>query len=306
MNRPRRVKMVEVGPRDGLQNEPLAVATSVKIGLIERLADAGLSAIEATSFVAPGKIPQLADGAQVLAGLKRRPQLAYPVLVPNLRGLEAALAAGATEVAIFGSASETFSQRNINCSIAGSLIRFAGIADRAREKGIKVRGYLSCVLGCPFEGVVPAEKVADLAARLLALGCDEIALGDTIGIGTPGQAQDLIETVANQVPRERLAVHFHDTYGQALANVLASLEVGIAVVDSSVAGLGGCPYAPGAAGNLASEDLLYLLQGLGIETGVDLPLLAAAGDYICAALGRPSGSKVARALASRGTAQACS
>ena len=295
MRLPRFVKIVEVGPRDGLQKERLIVPTDVKIELIDRLTASGLSAIEATSFVSPKWMPQMADNSQVLAGITRRAGVSYPVLVPNIKGFEAALAAGATEVAVFGAASETFSQKNINCSIAESLERFAEVTAAAREKGVRVRGAVSCALGCPYEGEVPPAAVASVAARMLELGCYEIFLGDTIGVGTPGKAQAMVDAVADKVPRERLAVHFHDTYGQALANILAVLERGISVIDRSVAGLGGCPYAAGAAGNVASEDLLYMLNGLGIETGVDLDRLIEAGNYISDILGRPSGSRVARA-----------
>jgi hydroxymethylglutaryl-CoA lyase len=299
MRLPKYVKIVEVGPRDGLQKERLIVPTDVKIELIDRLTAAGLSAIEATSFVSPKWMPQMADNAQVMAGINRRAGVSYPVLVPNLKGFEAAVAAGATEVAVFGAASETFSQKNINCSITESLERFAEVTAAAGRKGVRVRGVVSCALGCPYEGEIAPSAVADVAARMLGLGCYEIFLGDTIGVGTPGKAQAMVDAVADKVPRERLAVHFHDTYGQALANILAVLERGISVIDSSVAGLGGCPYATGAAGNVASEDLLYMLNGLGIETGVDLDALIDAGNYISEILGRPSGSRVARA---RGTA----
>jgi hydroxymethylglutaryl-CoA lyase len=293
MRLPKYVKIVEVGPRDGLQGESLFVPTAVKIELIDRLSASGLSAIEATSFVSPKWVPQMADSARVMAGITRRPGVSYPVLVPNLNGFEAAVAAGATEVAVFGAASETFSQKNINCSIAESLERFAEVTAAARQKGIRVRGAVSCALGCPYEGEISPAAVADVAAGMLALGCYEIYLGDTIGVGTPGKAQAVVDAVAARVPRKKLAVHFHDTYGQALANILAVLERGISVIDSSVAGLGGCPYAPGAAGNVASEDLLYMLNGLGIETGVDLDALIDAGNYISGMLGRPSGSRVA-------------
>ena len=299
MELPRRVRMVEVGPRDGLQNEAEIVPAATKIALIERLADAGLSVIEAGSFVSPKWIPQMADTADVLAGLKRKPGVSYPVLVPNMRGFEAALAAGVEEIAIFAAASEKFSQRNINCSIAESLERFAPVASAARRHGMRLRGYISCVVDCPYEGPIAPEAVADVAAKLLALGCYEISLGDTIGTGTPLRIQAMIETVAARLPRECLAIHFHDTYGQALANIVASLECGIATIDSSVAGLGGCPYAKGASGNVASEDVLYLLEGLGIATGVDLARLAAAGRFISEALGRAPASKVARALAAK-------
>ena len=295
MTLPRRVKMVEVGPRDGLQNEKAIVPTAVKIALIDRLSGTGLTAIETTSFVSPQWVPQMADNAQVMAGITRKAGVVYPVLVPNLAGLKGALACGVEEIAVFASASELFSQKNINCSVAESLERFAAVIAVAQKHRVKVRGYLSCVLGCPYEGEVPPATVARVAARLLELGCYEISLGDTIGVGTPGQAQTLIDVVAAQVPVENLAAHFHDTYGQALTNIFAVLERGVAVVDSSVAGLGGCPYAAGAAGNVASEDLLYMLNGLGIETGVDLSALVAAGHYITRELGRPSGSRVARA-----------
>ncbi|WP_305041995.1 hydroxymethylglutaryl-CoA lyase [Geoalkalibacter sp.] len=296
MRLPNRVRMVEVGPRDGLQNEPRTVPTPVKVALIERLAEAGLSVVEATSFVSPRWVPQMADQVDVMAMITRRAGVSYPVLVPNLKGLEAALAAGAEEIAVFGAASETFSQKNINCSIAESLARFAEVIAQARRRGLNVRGYVSCVLGCPYEGEIAPRQVAAVARRLFDLGCYEISLGDTIGIGTPAKAQRMVDAVAAQVPVERLAVHFHDTYGQALANILAVLERGIGVVDSAISGLGGCPYAQGASGNVASEDLLYMLEGLGIETGVDLSALVAAGRYICEFLGRPSGSKVTRAL----------
>jgi hydroxymethylglutaryl-CoA lyase len=299
MQLPRQVRMVEVGPRDGLQNEAQIVHAATKIALIERLADAGLSVIEAGSFVSPKWVPQMADTAEVLAGLTRRPGVSYPVLVPNMQGFAAALAAGVEEIAIFAAASESFSRRNINCSIAESLARFAPVAEAARQHGTRLRGYISCVVDCPYEGPIAPEAVADVAAKLAALGCYEVSLGDTIGTGTPARIQAMIERVAAAVPRERLAVHFHDTYGQALANILASLEQGVAVVDSSVAGLGGCPYAKGASGNVASEDVLYLLDGLGIRTGVDMTRLAAAGTFISHALGREPASKVARALAAK-------
>jgi hydroxymethylglutaryl-CoA lyase len=267
--------------------------------LIERLADAGLTAIEAGAFVSPTRVPQMAATDRVLAGLSRRPGVRYPVLVPNLQGLEAALAAGAREISVFAAASDTFSRRNIGCSIAESLQRYRQICDVAREREMHIRGYVSCALGCPFEGEIRPFAVRELAAALQAMGCEEIALGDTIGVGTPGKVRSLIETVAAKVPMERLACHFHDTYGQALANILAALECEVAVFDSSVAGLGGCPFAPGAAGNVASEDLLYMLDGMGIETGVDLKKLVEAGEFISAHLGRPTGSKVAKALAAK-------
>lgn len=299
MTLPKHVKMVEVGPRDGLQNEKILVPAAVKIGLIDRLSGTGLSAIEVTSFVSPKWVPQMADNVEVLSGIIQKPGVAYPVLVPNLKGLEAALAADVKEIAVFASASELFSRNNINCSVAESIDRFVAVIDQAQQHQVKVRGYVSCVLGCPYEGEVAPAAVAQVASRLLELGCYEVSLGDTIGVGTPGQAQNLIDAVAEEVPIEQLAVHFHDTYGQAMANILAVLERGISVVDSSVAGLGGCPYAAGAAGNVASEDLLYMLNGLGIETGVDLDKLVAAGNYITQELGYTSGSKVARAMGNK-------
>ena len=299
MTIPHHVKIVEVGARDGLQNEAEVVPTAVKVALIERLAAAGLTVIEAGAFVHPKRVPQMADTAEVLAGLARRPGVRYPVLVPNETGMTRALAAGAEEVAVFAAASESFSQRNINCSIAESLARFAPVTAAASAHGVTVRGYVSCALGCPYEGEVAPGRVADVAERLAEMGCYEISLGDTIGVGTPGKARAMVEAVAARLPIDRLAVHFHDTYGQALANLHACLELGVATVDASVAGLGGCPYAPGATGNVASEDVLYLLDGLGIETGVDLAKLAAAGAFISAHLGRPPASKAALALAGR-------
>lgn len=299
MRLPKRVRMFEVGARDGLQNEAVTVPAEVKIGLIDRLSAAGLSAIESGSFVSPKWVPQMADTAAVLAGIARRPGTSYPVLTPNMQGFEAARAAGAEEVAIFAAASEAFSHKNINCSIAASLERFAPVAAAAREHGIRMRGYVSCVLGCPYEGEIAPAKVADVAGRLLEMGCYEVSLGDTVGVGTPLKAQAMIEAVAAAVPREKIGLHFHDTYGQALANILACLERGVAVVDSSVAGLGGCPYAKGASGNVASEDVLYMLDGMGIATGVDFDKLVAAGRYISDFLGRPPVSRVSQALAGK-------
>lgn len=293
---PKRVRIVDVGPRDGLQNEKGVVPTDVKVALIEALADAGVPSIEATSFVSPKWVPQMADGADVMARTRRKPGVAYPVLVPNLQGFAAAVAAGATEVAVFGAASETFSRKNVNASIAASLERFRPVIEAARAADVRVRGYVSCVLGCPYEGDVAPAAVASVAGALHAMGCYEISLGDTIGAGTPGRTAAMLDAVARVVPVDRLAGHYHDTYGQALANVYASLERGVAVFDSSVAGLGGCPYAKGATGNVATEDLVYLLHGLGIATGIDLDRLVDAGLFICAALGRPTNSKVARAL----------
>ena len=295
MDTPRAVRIVEVGPRDGLKNEAQSVATEKKIEFIGLLADAGLTAIEATAFVSPKWVPQMADHAELMRALPRREGVAYPVLVPNLRGFEAAAAAGATEVAVFAAASETFSQRNINCSIAQSLERFEPVFAAARAANVRVRGYVSCALGCPYEGEIDPLRVADVAGKLFEAGCYEISLGDTIGVGTPKATQLMIATVATRVPVANLAGHFHDTYGQALANIYASLEMGVAVFDASVSGLGGCPYAPGAAGNVATEDLLYMLNGMGIETGVDLDRLMAAGAFICAELGRETQSRVAKA-----------
>lgn len=296
MNFPETVTLVEVGPRDGLQNEAQAVSTDVKIELIARLGAAGLRAIEATAFVSPKWVPQMADNAAVMAGIKRLSGVRYPVLVPNLRGFEQALAAGADEVAVFGAASEAFSQKNINCSIAESIARFTPVIEAALKNHVRVRGYISCALGCPYQGEVTPAAVAELARALFDLGCFEISLGDTIGVGTPGQTQRMLEAVMRHVPAAQLAGHYHDTYGQALANIYASLEMGVAVFDASVAGLGGCPYAAGASGNVATEDVVYLMHGLGIDTGVDLDALVDAGRYICAVLGREPASKAARAL----------
>jgi hydroxymethylglutaryl-CoA lyase len=293
---PRSVSIVEVGPRDGLQNEKTAVPTEIKVGLIDRLTDAGLPAIEAASFVSPKWVPQMADATRVMTAIRRAPGVRYPVLTPNMKGFDAALTAKCDEVAVFVAASETFSQRNINCSIAESLERARPVTEAARTHGVRVRGYISCVLGCPYEGEVAAEQVRDVASELKRLGCYEVSLGDTIGTGTPGKTQKLIATVAEAVPISELAGHFHDTYGQALANVYASMELGVDTFDSSVSGLGGCPYAKGATGNLATEDLLYMLDGLGIDTGVDMTGLRVAGIYICQFLGRAPVSRVARAL----------
>ncbi|MFI4953785.1 MAG: hydroxymethylglutaryl-CoA lyase [Burkholderiales bacterium] len=296
---PQRVRIVDVAPRDGLQNETAMVPTEVKVGLIDRLTDAGLPAIEATSFVSPKWVPQMADNAQVMAAIRRKPGVRYPVLTPNVKGFDAALAAGADEVAVFVAASETFSQKNINCSIAESLARARPVADAAMAYGIRVRGYISCVLDCPYEGAIAPSAVREVAAALDAMGCYEVSLGDTIGTGTAGRTRRLIATVADAVPVTALAGHFHDTYGQAIANVYAAMESGVATFDSSVSGLGGCPYARGATGNVATEDLLYLLDGLGIETGVDMTRLRIAGRYISDFLGREPASRVARALDAR-------
>jgi len=293
---PKAVKLVDVGPRDGLQNEAKSVPAEAKIAFIERLADAGIKSVEAGAFVSPKWVPQMADTAQVLAGLKRKAGTHYPVLVPNMKGFEAAVASNVEEIAVFGAASESFSQKNINCSIADSLERFAPVVAAAKDKAIRVRGYVSCVLGCPYEGEIAASAVADVAAKLYEMGCYEVSLGDTIGVGTPAKAQAMLDAVSARVPVEHLAVHFHDTYGQALANILACLERGVAVADASTAGLGGCPYAKGASGNVATEDVLYMLNGLGIETGVDLEQVARAGWAISDLLDRKPASKVSLAL----------
>ncbi len=293
---PARIRIVEVSPRDGLQNESMPVPTAVKVELIDRLAACGLPVIEATSFVSPRRIPQLADGAAVLAGIHRRAGVHYPVLVPNLQGYAAARAAGADEIAVFTAASEAFNRRNINASIDESLERFVPVLEHARAEGVRVRGYVSTVLGCPYQGEVPLADVVRVAARLHALGCAEISLGDTIGVGTPLRARAMLRAVASEVPLAALAVHFHDTYGQALANILACLEEGVGVVDSAVAGTGGCPYARGATGNVASEDVVYMLHGMGIATGIDLPGLIAVGQWLSVQLGRATASRVARAM----------
>ena len=299
---PHAVRLCEVGPRDGLQNEKAMVPTDVKVALIDMLTDAGLPAIEATSFVSPKWVPQMADAADVMARIARKPGVRYPVLTPNLKGFDAALAAGADEVAVFVAATESFSKSNINCSIAESLERARPVFEAAREAGVRVRGYISVVLGCPYEGDVDPAAVAEVAAALHALGAYEVSLGDTIGTGTAGKTQVLLRRVAERVPIAALAGHFHDTYGQALANIYASLEVGVATFDCSVAGLGGCPYAKGATGNVATEDVVYLLDGLGIETGVDMTKLRSAGRFISDHLQRPSMSRVARALDARSAA----
>ncbi|HEV8647358.1 MAG TPA: hydroxymethylglutaryl-CoA lyase [Burkholderiales bacterium] len=299
MKYPKCVRMVEVGPRDGLQNEPGSVPAEVKVALIDRLSDAGLPAVEAGSFVSPKWVPQMADTAEIMARIRRKPGVAYPVLVPNMKGLEGALAAKAEEIAIFGAATEAFSKRNINCSIAESLERFEPVCRSALDHGMRVRGYMSVVLGCPYEGEVKPQAVATVSQRLYDMGCYEISLGDTIGTGTPAMAQRMIETVAKKIPVEKLAGHFHDTYGQALANILAVMEMGVAIFDSSVAGLGGCPYAKGATGNVASEDVLYMFGGLGIETGVDMAKLLDAAEFICAQLKRPTVSRAGRALSAK-------
>jgi hydroxymethylglutaryl-CoA lyase len=296
---PAKVRIVEVGPRDGLQNEKGEVPTAVKLELIERLADAGLSAVEATAFVSPKWIPQMADHTEVLERIRRKAGVSYPVLTPNLKGYESAKAAGATEVAVFGAASEAFSKKNINCSIAESLERFRPVVENALKDKVKVRGYLSCVVACPYEGDIKPQKVAEVAAVLYDMGCYEISLGDTIGAGTPGKIQAMIDACMKRVPAGKLAGHYHDTYGQALANIYASMELGVATFDSSVSGLGGCPYAKGASGNVATEDVVYMLHGLGIETGIDLDKVVETGAWISSILKREPGSKAGRAIAAK-------
>ena len=294
---PAAVRIVEVGPRDGLQNEKSIVATADKVELINRLSATGLRSIEATSFVSPKWVPQLADAAEVFSTIERRPGVSYPVLVPNEAGYERARAVGAEEIAVFTAASEAFNRRNINASIDESLRRFEPVLARAREDGVRVRGYVSTVLGCPYQGEVPVAEVVRVSRVLHQMGCHEISLGDTIGTGTPHAARAMLRAVAAEVPMQALAVHFHDTWGQALANILACLEEGVAVVDAAVAGTGGCPYARGASGNVATEDVVYMLHGMGIQTGIDLPALAATGHWLAAQLGRESGSRAGRAMA---------
>jgi hydroxymethylglutaryl-CoA lyase len=296
---PQTVRIVEVGPRDGLQNEPRPVSTADKLTLIDVLSDAGLRSIEATAFVSPKWVPQMADHVDVLRGISRRPGMTYPVLVPNMKGFEAAVDAGAEEVAVFGSASETFSQKNINCTISESLERFSPVLEAAQQRGVRVRGYVSCVTHCPYEGLIDPDAAARVAQTLYEMGCYEVSLADTIGAATPRQIKAMLERAMRHVPVEHLAGHYHDTYGQAVANVFASLEMGVSVFDSSVGGLGGCPYAKGATGNVATEDVVYLLQGLGIDPGIDLQKLIAAGEFICTSLGKPTNSKVASARPTR-------
>lgn len=296
MNFPEQVKIVEVGPRDGLQNEAVTVPAEIKVQLVEKLADAGLPVIEVGAFVSPKWVPQMATSGDVFRQIDRRDGISYPMLVPNLKGLELAHAAGVQEIALFAATTETFSQKNTNCSIAESIDRFNAVIDAALRLDIKVRGYISCVLGCPYEGEVSTDTVLMLAEKMFDRGCYEVSLGDTIGVGTAGQAQALVEKLARHVPVHQLAAHFHDTYGQALANIHAVMQCGIAVLDSSVAGLGGCPYAKGATGNVATEDVVYMLQGMGIDTGVDMDILLEAGRFISDFLGREPVSRAATAL----------
>jgi hydroxymethylglutaryl-CoA lyase len=299
MRFPDKVKLVEVGPRDGLQNEKQTIPVEVKLALVNRLSEAGFPNIEAASFVSPKWVPQMATSTELMASIQRRPGTIYSALVPNMKGFEAALAARADEVVIFGAASEAFSQKNINCSIAESIERFREVAIAAKANGLRLRGSISCALGCPYQGEVPPEAVADVARRMRDLGCDEIDIADTIGVGTAFKVQQVFEHVATVFPLERLAGHFHDTYGQALANIYAALSSGVAIFHASVAGLGGCPYAKGATGNVATEDVLYLLDGLGISTGVDLNAVVDAGQFISQQLGRPSASRAGNAIAAR-------
>ena len=296
MSFPERVKIVEVGPRDGLQNESETVPAEIKVKLIEMLVDAGLPVVESGAFVSPKWVPQMATSAEVFKQINRRNGISYPMLVPNLKGLELAQAAGVQEVALFAAATETFSQKNTNCSIAESIDRFDAVIVEAQALGMKIRGYISCVLGCPYEGEVSSDTVLMLAQKLFDKGCYEVSLGDTIGVGTAGQARDLVEKLSRQVPIQHLAAHFHDTYGQALANIHAVMQCGISVIDSSVAGLGGCPYAKGATGNVATEDVVYMLNGMGIETGIDMDKLLEAGRFISDFLGREPVSRAATAL----------
>lgn len=304
MTIPQYVKIVEVGPRDGLQNEKAMVPADVKVALINKLTDAGFVNIEAASFVSPKWVPQMADGAEVMARIERRPGTLYSVLTPNMKGFEGAVAASADEVVIFGAASEAFSQKNINCSIAESIARFEPVAAAAKEKGIRLRGSISCALGCPYQGEVPVHAVVDVVRRMRELGCDEIDIADTIGVGTPVRVQEVMRAASAEFAIDRLSGHFHDTYGQALSNILASLEVGIAIFHASVAGLGGCPYAKGATGNVATEDVLYMLQGMGLHTGIDLEAVVRAGDFISQSIGRANSSRVGKALLTKWAAAA--
>ncbi|HJQ60153.1 MAG TPA: hydroxymethylglutaryl-CoA lyase [Vineibacter sp.] len=300
MKMPSHVRLVEVGPRDGLQNEARPVPVDVKVALIDRLTAAGHVAVEAGSFVSPKWVPQMASTDEVMARISRKPGVSYPVLVPNKQGMNAAIEAKCEEVAVFTAASEAFCRKNTNCSINESFERFAPVVEAAQRHGIKVRGYISTVVGCPYDGAVAPAKVAEIAARLLRMGCYEVSLGDTIGVGTPASCVAMVDAVAEMVPREQLAAHFHDTYGQALANILACLEEGVAVVDAAVSGTGGCPYAKGASGNVASEDVVYMLHGMGMQTGVDLDLLVATGAWLAAQLHKDTASRVTRARTATG------
>ena len=303
MTYPQKIRIVEVGPRDGLQNEKNAVSVETKVTFIDMLSESGLATIEAGAFVSPKWVPQMADTDKVFAAIKKKPGVSYPVLVPNEKGMEGAIAAGVKEIAVFAAASESFSQKNINCTINESLERFATVIDAAKKHRMQVRGYVSCVLGCPYEGEIAPEAVVRVAKALFGLGCYEISLGDTIGTGTPAKTRALLLAVKKEIPAANIAVHFHDTYGQALANILVALEEGIAVIDSAAGGLGGCPYAKGATGNVATEDVLYMLNGMGLDTGVDLEKIAAAGRFIATAAGRPLVSKVGQVLKTRSEEQ---
>lgn len=304
MGLPDKVRLVEVGPRDGLQNEKETIPAEVKVALVDRLSAAGFPNIEAASFVSPKWVPQMATSTEVMQKIRRRAGTVYSALVPNMKGFEAALASRADEVVIFGAASEAFSQKNINCSIAESIDRFRDVAAAAKANGLRLRGSISCTMGCPYQGEVPPDAVADVVCRMRDLGCDEIDIADTIGVGTAAQVKRVFERVGHEFPIERLAGHFHDTYGQALANILASLQVGVSIFHASVAGLGGCPYAKGATGNVATEDVLYLLNGLGIHTGVDLDAVVDAGQFISQHLGRKSASRAGNAIAARRASEA--
>ena len=299
MTLPNKVKIVEVGPRDGLQNEKETIPAAVKIELVDRLTDAGFSNIEAASFVSPKWVPQMATSTEVMEKIRRKPGVIYSVLTPNMKGFEAAVAAKADEVVIFGAASEAFSQRNINCSIAESIERFREVAQSAKQHGIRLRGSISCSFGCPYQGEVSPDSVADVVRRLRDLGCDEIDIADTIGVATPNKVKTVFERVTQEFPAERLSGHFHDTYGQALANIYAGMESGIAIYHSSIAGLGGCPYAKGATGNVSTEDVLYMMSGLGIDTGIDLDAVVDAGQFISQHLGRKAASRAGNAIAAK-------
>jgi hydroxymethylglutaryl-CoA lyase len=299
MNYPKHVHIVEVGPRDGLQNEKQEIPASVKIELVNRLSDAGFKNIESGSFVSPKWVPQMATSAEVFAGIARKPGVIYSALTPNMKGFESALAAKADEVVIFGAASEAFSQKNINCSIAESIERFRPVAEAAKANKMRLRAAVSCALGCPYQGNVPVSAVVDCVERFAELGCDDIGIADTIGVGTPVRTREVFEAAAKKYPLSQISGHFHDTYGQALANILVCLELGVSTFDTSVAGLGGCPYAKGATGNVSTEDVLYMLHGMGIETGIDLDKVCAAGEFISQVLGRTPHSRVSRALAAK-------